>query len=538
MSAVEAIGLVHKGDTVVFGGFVGLGFPEEIGIELERQFLEIGRPGELTLLFAAGQGDGGNRGLNHLAHQGLIRRMIGGHIGLVPKLQDLALSGKIEAYNLPLGILSHLFRDIAAGKPGTLSRVGLGTFVDPRQEGGKLNDRTVDDIVDIVEIDGREYLFYRAMPIDVAFLRGTTADTAGNITMEKEALTTEALSIAMAAHNSGGRVVVQVDRICQSRTLNSREVKIPGILVDVVVKARPENHWQSFGQPFDPVFSGNIRMPINTLAPMDLDIRKIIARRGALELRPRDVVNLGIGIPEGVGSVANEEDILDFITLTAEPGVIGGMPVGGINFGAAINADAVIDQPYQFDFYDGGGLDLAFLGMAETDGYGNVNVSKFGGRFTGAGGFINISQNAKKVVFLGSFSVGGLKVEIRDGEVKILSEGRLCKFVRSVEQITFSGKYAADTGRKILYVTERCVFSLSAQGLILEEIAPGIHLEKNILDKMGFSPLMPRPPRIMAPSIFSPEPMNLKSLILGTGVHHPLVPDPEFSAPVQHHLAG
>ncbi|HEY5718955.1 MAG TPA: CoA-transferase [Gammaproteobacteria bacterium] len=525
ISAEDAIALIQDGDVLASVGYGGNGTPDQLFVELERRFLETGTPRDLTLVYAGGQGDGATQGLNHLGHAGLLKRVIGGHYGLIPKIEQLAVDNLVEAYNFPEGVITHLYRDIAAGKPGTLSTVGLGTFVDPRVEGGKVNAAAVEDLVELVELGGRETLFFRGFPIDVAFIRGTTADPDGNVTMEKESLRLENLALALAARNSGGVVICQVERVADSGSLDARRVRVPGVVVDAVVVAEPQWHKQTYGTQYSPALSGELRVPLRSLARLPLDEKKVIARRAALELGPNSVVTLGIGLPDAVGAVANEERIQDLITLTVDPGVIGGVPLGGLDFGAAVNFSAIIDHPYHFDFIDGGGLDAACLGFAECDAAGNVNASRFGKRLSGCGGFINITQSSKKVVFVGTFSSGGLEVDVADGGLAIRAEGRHAKFVERVGQVTFSGAQAAAHGKEVYYVTERCVFRLGADGLELIEVAPGVDLERDILARLPFTPRVVGP-RLMEAALFRAEPLGLRARLTDLHIDDRLSYDP------------
>lgn len=505
----EAVALIRDGDVVVTGGFIGTGSPDLLFRALAERFRSTGAPRDLTYTFPAAPGDGNDAGINLISLEGLVKRVIFGHIGVVPRLQKLIVENKAEGYNLPLGVIAQLYRDIAAGKPGTLSAVGLGTFADPDFGGGRMNEVSQETYVKHLDVEGEPYLFYKGFPLDVALVRGTTADPDGNVSLEDEALNHGLRSMASAVHNHGGKVIVQVKRRVGNGTLTGRQIHIPACLVDAVVLAEdPSDTGQTYTEYFNPTFCGDMRVPNNQIPILPLGERKVIARRAALELLPHTIINLGIGMPEGVAAIASEEGLSGYFTLTTEAGVIGGVPCGGVNFGVSFNPEAFFSLADQFDFYDGGGLDAAFLGLAQVGPDGSLNVSRFGNRIPGFGGFVNISQNARKVVFLGTFSALGTAVEVADGEVHIRKEGHVRKFVNRVEQISFNGAYAAARGANVLYVTERCVFRLVPEGIELIEIAPGIDLERDILARMEFRPII-REPKLMDARIFRDEPMHL-----------------------------
>jgi len=508
ISAAQAAEFIRDGDTVIISASGG-GVNEATAIlsALEARFLETGHPRDLTVCHPCGLGDGEGGGTDRFAHPGLVRRVIAGHWSWSPHMCQMVLNNKVEAYCWPQGVISHLFRAIAGGRPGVVTHVGLGTFADPRLGGGRCNARTMEELVEVVTLGGREALFYPAFPVDVAIIRGTTADGRGNITMEREGVTLEALAASMAAHNCGGRVLAQVLCLAAANSLDPRQVRVPGVLVDAVV-VDPEQRMSAFTD-YNPAYAGEMRMPVAELDFLPLNVGKVVARRAALELRPGLVVNLGFGMSDGVAAIAAEESIFDRFTLTIEQGATGGIPALGGDFGLAANPQAILDAPSQFDFYDGGGIDLSFLAFAQVDTLGNVNVSRFGGRLIGPGGFINVSQNAKHVVFCGAFTTKGLDVGISGDGVRILREGQIIKFVKQVEEITFSSQYAHRQGQQVLYVTERAVFQLIENGVELIEVAPGVDLERDVLAQMEFCPRIASELRVIDPRVYRLGKMEL-----------------------------
>ncbi len=503
ITAEEALKLIKDEDVLAIqGSGGGVGEPTLLLKTLGERFQNEGAPRNLTICHSTGIGDQKGSGTDHLAFPGLVKRDIAGHLGMAPKMGQMVLKNEIEAYNFPQGVLSRMYAAIAAKTPGIITKVGLHTYIDPRIEGGKMNAITREDLVKILEIDGEEWLYFPRFHINMAFVKGTTADTKGNITSEEEGAFLEGICIAQAAKNCGGIVIAQVKYLARAGTLNPQHVRIPGIYVDYIVV--DEHQKQTCLDFYNPSYCGHIKIPQEQLKPLPLDVKKVIARRAAREITRGAIVNLGFGIPSHIVSVAVEEGMIDAFTLTVEQGAIGGMPAGGVIFGVAHNPEAIIPMDCQFNFYDGGGLDVAFLGVAEVDSTGNVNSSKVGNNMlAGCGGFIDITQNAQKVVFCGTFTAKGFRCEVGDGTLKITQEGTVQKFVEQVNQITFSGKYANSLKQSILYVTERAVFQLTDKGVKLIEIAPGIELEQDILSQMRFCPIIPDELKIMDERLFT-----------------------------------
>jgi len=515
ITAAEAAELFKDGDYVASSSFTLAGWPEEIALAVEERFLKTGHPRDITHIHAGGAGDFRGRGGGVWAHDGLQKRLIISHAGSEPQVMEQISNNKVLAYNLPLGVILQLYNDIARKGPGVFSKVGLGTFIDPRVDGGRYNDKTreAEDIIEVKELDGEEWLWYKPFPINIAFLRATSADEHGNITDEKEGQSLELLPIAQAAKACGGIVMVQVERLVKAGTMHPKHVKVPGIIVDyVVVAEKPQ--MQNGDTLYNPAYSGEVKVPLANISPLPMGREKIICRRSALEARP-GAINLGIGIPQGVASVIAEEKADDLVTLVSESGNIGGIPGVKGAFGQHYNPEASIDQHAHFNYYDGGGLDIAIFGLGETDKEGNVNASLFNGKVVGVGGFLNVATNAKKTILAGTFTASGLKIKTGDGKLVIEQEGKFKKFLNQVVQISFSGQYARKSGQEIMYVTERAVFELTQDGIVLTEIAPGIDLEKDILAQMEFKPIVSPDLKLMPEGIFRQEWGELRDIIQG-----------------------
>ena len=508
ITADEAARIIQDGDAILISGSGGgHAVPEALLAAVERRFLADKSPRRLTSVSVVGVGDRAALGATHLAHEGLLERSITSALVDSPGLVRLAAEDKIAAYTLPQGVLSQLMRDMAAGRPGLITKTGLNTFVDPRQQGARQSPRTPPDFVEVIDLAGEEWLFFKPVPVSVAFLRGTTADEDGNVTMEEEAVLGEMLAMAQATRRAGGIVIVQVKRMAKRGTLHGKDVKIPGILVDFVVVDRDQ--MQTYATYYDPSYSGELRIPVDNIGSLPFGPRKVIVRRAAMELFPGAICNLGAGVSTGLSTIVAEEGLLDAAILTNEQGIIGGAPITGRDSGGGQNFAAMIEQPSQFDFYDGGGLDLAFLSFAEVDAEGNVNVSRFGDRIIGVGGFINISQNAKCVIFSGTLTAGELDIAWEDGKTIIRNEGRHRKFVPKLEQVCYNAAMGRARGQTTIFVTERAVFRVGREGLELTEVAPGIDVERDVVARMGFRPLVARDLKVMDARIFKSHPMGL-----------------------------
>lgn len=508
MTAEDAVRQVADGDTVIVAGSgAGHALPQKFIDTLAEVFSRDGKPGDLTTVRVVGIGDFGDRGFSQLALPGLMRRTIGSNIGNEPRLSELVKAGEIEAYSFPQGVLSLLTREIAARRPGLITSVGLHTYVDPRQTGGKQGSAT-EDLVEVLELDGKEWLFFKAFPINVAVIRGSAIDEDGNLTMDSEAIRGEMLSMAMAARNSGGTVIAQAKHLAQRGTLRPRDVVVPGALIDIAYLDPDQT--QTYYTDYSPYYAGAMRKPSAGADQVPLDVRKVIARRALLEFRPGDICNLGFGISQTIGALAWEEGIDDRLVLTVEQGIFGGIPVGGMEGGAGFNYQAVIDQPYMFDFYEGGGLDITSLSFAQIDSHGNVNVHRFGERLRGPGGFPNISAHTGRICFVGTLTTGGLTVEVGDERIHVANEGKVQKMVEDVSEISFSGEMASRRGQQVMYITERAVFELIDGVVTLTEVAEGIDAERDVIAHMGFRPAVADDVALMDARIFSPEPMGLR----------------------------
>ena len=487
----------------ISGAGGGLLEPENVFQAFEKAFLDSGRPRGITLIHALGMGDRKETGTNRFAHEGMVKRVIGGHWIWSPRMLKMAQENRIEAYCLPSGVLTHLFREIGAGRPGLFTHVGLGTFCDPRLQGGRCNAAAVEPIVELMQIDGADVLRYRPFPVHVAVIRGTYADAQGNISAVEEPADLDSYPIALAAKHCGGIVIAQVRELVPAGSLRPREISVPGKLVDYVLVA-PEQK-QTYHGSYDKALAGLGDGAEFAPPPPSADIvRRIVAQRGVEELIEGATVNFGFGMSAGVAEEIVRRGDAQRYWFTIEQGIHGGQLLTGDLFGIAANPLAIMSSGDQFDLYSGGGLDQTFLGLAEMDGHGNVNVSHFGGQISGPGGFIDISQGARKVVFCGSFDAKGTRVSLTADGLRIDRHGDIMKLVAAVAGVTFSGSEAVRRGQDVVYLTERAVFRLRDEGVELTEVAPGIDIRTDILDRMGFTPIIGQP-KTMEKRLFSVE---------------------------------
>lgn len=517
MSSCEAAGMIEDGSTIATIGMTLVSASESILKAIETRFLKTGSPRNLTLVHSCGQSDR-DRGIQHFAHDGMLGKIIGGHWGLQPRIMEMISENKILAYCLPQGQFAQLYRSMAGGEPGKITKVGMGTFVDPRLGGGKMNDITRDapEIIDVLNIGGEEYLRYKPIPLDYVVIRGTKVDELGNLSTEEECMQLEVLSAVLAAKKYGGKVIAQAKQLVKAGSIHPKRVTVPGIFIDaVVICDNPEeDHRMTHSFFLDPAYCGDYKEPDTLAVPLPMDMRKAIGRRASMEIHRDDILNVGTGIPnDTIGSIISEEDVSDDVTLTVESGLYGGLPLGGIDFGIAKNCYAMVRHDDQFDFYNGVGVDITFMGAGEIDEDGNVNATLLGSKPTGAGGFVDITANAKHVIFCSTFTGKDLNVSFDGGKVVINQEGKLIKCVKKVQQISYNAEIARRKGQKMHFVTERCVFELKPEGLYLTEIAEGIDLQKDILDLMEFKPKISKFLKKIPAIIYKDGPYGLKNLL-------------------------
>ena len=537
ITAKEAADFVKDGDAVICTTFGASGVPEDIFMELEKKFLETGHPANLTYTHAAGSGsfaaladeNGFCRGEDHICHTGMLKNWIASHSACSDFCAKQIADNQYAAWCLPLGTMIHMWREQARGLKGCLSKVGLNTYVDPRYQGGAINEKAAEatkagqgHVEYIPDFRGEEFLFYKGLEkYNVGFMRGTKMDKNGNMSIEKEPYNFESLTIAQAVKATGGIVIAQVEEIVEVGEVHPKLVKVPGIYIDyVVVEKDPSKKVSTVGGYYNPAFTGESRIDLGAEGGdvMPMNGNKVICRRAAMEVRQGMMGNFGLGMPQSVGSILAEEGVADYVTMLSESGSIGGVPASGVNFGAHYNIEASCDQGDHFNFFDAGGLDFAGFGLSEVDPKGGMNVAVLNGSVKGVGGFMNIAAGANRIVVLGTFTAGGIKTSVVDGKLVIEKEGRFKKFVNDVGLNAIDAVGAVKSGRPVTYITERCVFELSEEGLVLTEIAPGIDLQTQILDLMEFKPMIAEGgPKLMPAEIFQENWGGLKAYLDAQG---------------------